>query len=204
MSRRPAGIAGAQPRRSSAPPRRTAGTRARPRCAARGGRASGCPPRDRPHAGRARGARRAYPRATRPRQRRAVRLRGVGGREHLHLVGPFAQLAEPLDRAAERELRAAETLDEVAAPAEPERLERAQLRVHRAVAARDALGADAVTGDDALPLEQQLRERAPVGRAREQPLGARPAALSRGHGRRSCAGKAPWPPLRLWHAVATA
>ena len=91
------------------------------------------------------------------------------------------QLAQPLDRAAERELRAAEPLDEVAAPAEAERLERLQLAVDRAVAAGDALGADAVARDDPLPLEQQLGERAAVGRGpAKSRAGERPAALRRG------------------------
>ena len=113
---------------------------------------------------RAGDARRARAGALRPRQRGAVGLRRVGGGEHerVGVVPALAQLAQPLDRAAERELRAAEPLDEVAAPAEAERLERAQLGVDRAVAAGDALGADAVAGDDPLPLEQQLGERAPV------------------------------------------
>ena len=71
----------------------------------------------------------------------------------------------------ERELRAAEALDEVAAPAGADRLEILQLAVDGAVAARDALGAHAVARDDPLPLEQQLRERAPVGAAGEEPVG---------------------------------
>src|SRR5207302_8709384 len=85
-----------------------------------------------------------------------------------------------LDGAAQRKLRTAQALDEVAAPAGAERLERAQLAVHRAVAARDTLGADGVAGDDAVPLEQQLRERAPVGLAAGEELRReRPASLSR-------------------------
>ena len=69
--------------------------------------------------------------ALRPRQRAAVGLRRVGRSEHerVAVLLPVAELAQPLDGAAERELRTAEALDEVAAPAEPERLERAQLRV---------------------------------------------------------------------------
>ena len=104
-----------------------------------------------------------------PGQRGAVRLRRIGGREDERLrssSSPAAQLAQPLDGAPERELRAAEALDEVAASAEAERLERAQLPVDRAVAARDSLGADAVARDDSLPLEQQLGERAAVRRRR--------------------------------------
>ena len=73
------------------------------------------------------------------------------------------QLAQPLDGSAERELRASEPLDEVAAAAEPERLERSQLAVDGSVAAGDPLCADAVARDDALPLEQQLGQRPAVG-----------------------------------------
>jgi hypothetical protein len=108
---------------------------------------------------------------------RAVGLRRIGGGEH-ERVGSSprgAQLAQPLDRSAERELRAAQALDEVAAAAEPERLERLQLAVDGAVAAGDALGADAVAGDDALALEQQLREAPPVRRG---PRRAAPSATS--------------------------
>ena len=95
----------------------------------------------------------------RPGQRGSVRLCGIGRGEHerirlLALLG--AELTEPLDRAAERELGSAETLDEVAAPREPERLERLQLAVDGAVPADDPLAADAVAGDDPLPLEEQL------------------------------------------------
>ena len=119
----------------------------------------------------------------RPRQRGAVGLRRVGRREHERLLGLAVlrlQLPQPLDRAAEGELRAAEPLDEVAAAAEAERLERLQLAVDRAVAARDALGADSVADDDALALEHQLGKRAPVGAAGEETACERPAALGRG------------------------
>ena len=116
--------------------------------------------------------------ALRPRKRCAVRLRRIGGGEHerVGVLGTLAQIAQPLDRAAERELRAAETLDEVAAPAQPERLERTQLCVHRAVAAGNPLGADAVARDDPLPFEQELGERTAIGRTAEEALGARPAS----------------------------
>ena len=112
-------------------------------------------------------------RALRPRDCSAVRLRRVGGCEHerLRLVAVArTKLAQPLDRAAERELRAAEPFDEVAATAGAERLERAQLGVHRAVAAGNALTAHAVARDDALTLEQELGERAAVRLTREQPV----------------------------------
>ena len=99
---------------------------------------------------------------------------GIGRREHERLrlvLRRRAQLAQPLDRAGERELGAAEALDEVAAAAEAERLERLQLAVDGAVAAGDALGAHAVARDDAVALEQQLGERAAVGAPGEQPVG---------------------------------
>src|SRR5262249_1987901 len=56
----------------------------------------------------------------RPRQRGAVRLRGIRGSEHersrLHVVAR-PELAQPLDRATERELGPAEPLDEVSTAA---------------------------------------------------------------------------------------
>src|SRR6266550_3539227 len=153
------------------------------------------------------------PRPFRPRQGRAVRLCGVGGGEH-ERVGLVAlarpQLAEPLDRAAEGELGAPEALDEVAAPAEAERLERLQLAVDGAVPAGNSLCPDAVTGDDPLPLEQQLGECPPIrtgpgtwsrDRAKEA-LRPRPATLRRGDLGRSAAGEAARPTLRLRYAVA--
>ena len=63
-------------------------------------------------------------------------------------------LAEPLDRAGERELRAAQAFDEVSAAADAERLQLAQLAVDGRVAARDPLGPHAVARDDPVPLEQ--------------------------------------------------
>src|SRR5439155_14848748 len=131
------------------------------------------------------------------RQRGAVGLRRIGGREHerLGLLPALAQLADALDRAAERELRAAEPLDEVAAATEPEGLERPKLGVDGPVAAGDALGAHAVARDDAVPLEQQLGERTPIGRTREEAVGARPAAGRRGRSPRAATGEAARPPL---------
>ena len=143
-------------------------------------------------------------RPLRPRQRGAVGLRRVGGGEHerLRLLPvPRPQLAQALDRAAERELRAAEALDEVAAAARAERLERTQLGVDRAVAAGDALAADGVARDDPLPLEQQLRERPPVGLGAGEE-GARratsgPASRSRARADAREAARAPVRPRRL-------
>ena len=94
-----------------------------------------------------------------------VRLGGIGCGQHERLLLALvvgAKLSQPLDPTRKRKLGAAEALDEVAAPAGSDRLEILQLAVHRAVPARDALGAHAVARHDSLPLEQQLRERAPV------------------------------------------
>ena len=93
----------------------------------------------------------------------AVRLRRIGGGQHEHVllvsrpVG--AQLAQPLDGPWERELRAAEPLHEVPAPADSERLQGSKLCVHGAVAALHSFPTNAVARDDALPLEQELRQR---------------------------------------------
>src|SRR6478735_1018103 len=108
-------------------------------------------------------ARGASGRPPRPGKHAAVGLRRLGGGEHecVALVG-VPQLPEPLDGTREGELCAAEPLDEVAAAARTDRLERAKLPVDGAVPARDPFGAHAVTRDDPLPLEQELRERPPV------------------------------------------
>src|SRR6184192_583952 len=89
---------------------------------------------------RAGDARRAGAAAPGPGKRSTVRLRWIGGGEdeRLRLLALLrTQLAQTLDRAGERELRAAESLDEVAAPAGAERLQRALVGVDRAVAAGD-------------------------------------------------------------------
>ena len=118
----------------------------------------------------------------------ASRLRRVGGREHERLrILAGAQLPQALDRSGERELRAPEALDEVAAPAGADRLEVLQLGVDGAVAAGNAFAAHAVAGDDALPLEQELGEGAAVGRAGEEAVCLRPAALRRCRTGATCA-----------------
>src|SRR5436190_2726423 len=127
--------------------------------------------------------RRASSGALRPGESGAVGLSRVGGGEHqrlLFLAVLGLELSQPLHGPAKRELGAAEPFDEVPAAAEPERLERPELAVDGAVTARDPFAADAVARDDALALEQELGERAPVGAAREQAAGQRPAALRRG------------------------
>ena len=112
-------------------------------------------------AGDARGPRRG---ALRPRQDAAVRLCRIGGRQDERLVVvEVAQLPEALDGAGKRELGPAEPFDEVAAAAGADGLERLQLSVHGAVPAGDPLRPDTVARHDPLPLEQELRQRAPVG-----------------------------------------
>ncbi len=127
----------------------------------------------------------------------AVRLRGIGGGEHERPhTGVGAQLAQPLDRARQGELGAPEALHEVAAPTAADRLQSAKLAVDGSVSTRDALAAHAVTDDDALALEQQLREGAPIATAgREEPGGQRPAALRR-RGRETARAREPARPTR--------
>src|SRR5207248_3781582 len=111
------------------------------------------------------------PGTPRPRQRGTVGLRRIRGGDHERtlVAGRLTELAQPLDGAAERELRTAEALDEVAATAEAESLERSQLAVHRSVAAGNPFRPHRVARDDAVPLEQQLRERAALSRLGEEP-----------------------------------
>src|SRR5262245_59138969 len=160
-------------------------------------------------------SRRAAARQLRPGQRGAVRLCRIGRCEHERvrlLAFLRTELSKPLDRAAERELRPAEALDEVAAPREAERLERLQLSVDRAVAADDPLAAHAVAGDDALPLEQQLRQSPSIRdlsgvRPRtwlEETCRLRPTALCGGDPGRAAAREAARAALRARDAVATA
>src|SRR6266545_1757019 len=150
---------------------------------------------------------RAAPSKLGPRQPGAVGLRRVGRSDHerlglLALLGP--KLAEPLDGAAERELRAAETFDEVATPAETEGLERLQLSVDRAIAAGDPFSTNAVSGHDPMSLEDELRKRAAIWLSRKQTIRRRPAALGGGDSGRAPPREAPRPPLWLRHAVAAA
>ena len=112
-------------------------------------------------------------------ERSAVRAGRVGGRRGRAALArrpPWPQLRSRSTAPPQRELRAAEPLDEVAAPARAERLERPQLAVDRAVAAGDPLAADGVAGDDAVPLEQAA-PRARGDRARRRRTAA-PRATS--------------------------
>ena len=106
----------------------------------------------------------------------------------------FGQRAQPLDRAGQGELGAAEALDEVAAAGGAEQLEVAELGVEGREAAGDALGEHGLAGDDAVALEHQLglgaQPRPRAGRVLEERRGQRPAALDRGAGGRAAAGEA--------------
>src|SRR5438094_6785133 len=108
------------------------------------------------HHARARDPRGPRARTLGPRKRCAVRLRRVGRGKYQRLrllAVSLTELAQPFDGAAERELRPAETLDEVAAATKPERLERPQLAVDGAVPAWDALRAHAFARDDPVALQ---------------------------------------------------
>ena len=110
-------------------------------------------------------------------------MRGIRGRQDERLllfILTRPQLAQPLDRARQRELGAAESFDEVTAAANAERLERAELAVHGAVPAGYPFATHAVARDDALPFEQELGESARVGSAGEELVRERPASLRRG------------------------
>jgi len=95
-----------------------------------------------------------------PRERRAVRLGRVGGREQVH-AGPsrfrLADGPQPVDRAGEGELGGPEPVDEVAAPDPTGLLERPQDRVDAGEAAVDALGDDGLAGQHAVAVEEDER-----------------------------------------------
>jgi hypothetical protein len=67
--------------------------------------------------------------------------------------------AHAVDGARERELRSSETLDEVATPAPASLLEPGKDAVDRRETARHALSGDRTAYDDAMPVEQSLRDR---------------------------------------------
>ena len=139
-----------------------------------------------------------------PRQRGAVGLSRIGRREHERVVvGAGPELAQALDSAGERELGSAEAFDEVAPATGADRLEGAQLAVDGPVATRDALTANAVSHDDSLALQQELRERTTVDGRREQPGRQRPATLRRGRLCRPRAREPARPPIGDRRAVAS-
>src|SRR5436309_5286343 len=119
-------------------------------------------------------------RALRPGHCGTVRLRRVGCRQDKQLgllVLARTQFAHTLDRPGQGELGAAEALDEVAAAADAERLECAQLAVHGAVATRHTFAAHTVAGNDPLPLQQELGKRPRIGTPGEETIGKGPASL---------------------------
>ena len=82
----------------------------------------------------------------------------------------LARVAQPLDRARQRELRAAAAVDEPAAPAGAERLEVRERAVHAREAARHLLGDHRAARQHAVALEQQLGDRArAIARRRRRP-----------------------------------
>ena len=118
--------------------------------------------------------RRPRRRRGRPRQRGAERVGRVGGREHQGARRRRAPLArgsssarssaaphgaQPVDRAGQRELRGAEALDEVAAPAAPGLLERREHPVDRGEPAGRPLGHHRAADHHAVPVEQHLGQR---------------------------------------------
>ena len=134
--------------------------------------------------------------ASRPAQGCPERVGGVRGREHLRarrLVG--AHGPQPLDGGRQRELGAAQALDEIAAPRRAERLQVGQLAVESGEPARDPLGQNSLAGDDAVALQQHLGDRAhprSVRRSvREQRRGERPAPLHLRRRRPPAPGEAP-------------
>ncbi len=91
-----------------------------------------------------------------------------------------AKRAQALVGARQRELRAAVTLDEVAAPHAALVLERLEHVVDGGEPARDALGVRRLARDDAVAIEERARERgAPVGVARGPPRDATSASDQR-------------------------
>ena len=124
----------------------------------------------------------------RDRRRRAVDARLAPARAR------FADRAEPLERAGQRELGGAEPVDEVAAPDPARLLEHPQDRVDRREAALDALVRDRLPGHDAVPVEQrECRRVESLGRrAASTSLDERPAAGGlRRTQRRQTSGPAP-------------
>ena len=99
---------------------------------------------------------------TRPGQRRAVRVRGVGCGEEMdgsrrHVLGRFSNRPQSIQRAGQRELGCAKTVHEVAAPDPAGLLEGAEDRVDAREPALDAFGRDSLAGQDAVALQQGQR-----------------------------------------------
>src|SRR2546427_910534 len=100
-------------------------------------------------------------RAFGPRQRRAVEVRWIRGRERhdRRLFARLAHDAQTIDRAGERELRRAASGNEVAATDATRVLHRFQDAVHRRESARKAFRLHRLARHDAVPLEQLMDAR---------------------------------------------
>ena len=97
-----------------------------------------------------------------PRQRGAVRLGGVGGRQDVDARRGdlrVTQPAEAVDRPGKRELGRTKPVDEVAPPDSTGFLERPQDGVDPCKATLDALGEHRLPGQDAVAVQQGERQR---------------------------------------------
>ncbi len=131
---------------------------------------------------------------SRPRQRGAVRVGGIGGGQHHRVVLAALRVdtvevgPQPVDGRGHRELGAAQRLDEVAALTPAGVLERGQHLVEHREPARHALGRDRALGQHAVAVEQQLGlEVRPHSGVR---LGGGQRRPSAGHGRVGGCGSA--------------
>ncbi len=105
--------------------------------------------------------------AARPRQRGTVRLRRVrGGQQARRRLVVVPDRPQPIDRTGQSELGGSQAGHEVTAPCAAGLLHGSEDRVHRRVAAGDALRGDRLSGHDAVPLEKGDGQRVPaLGRA---------------------------------------
>ena len=105
-----------------------------------------------------------------PWQRRAVRVRRVGGREdqgrhRLPPSGSVCEPAEPVDGPDRCELSRSQPGHEISAPGPPAVLERRQHPIGGREATGQSLGDDGTPGDDSMPVEQPFSGRmCPPGR----------------------------------------
>ena len=128
-----------------------------------------------------------------PRQRGAVGLGGVGGRQEIDARRGDLRVTEPaqaVDRPGQRELGRAKPVDEVAPPDSTGFLERPQDRVDPRKATFDALGEHGLAGQDAVAVQQRERQRV------EPPCRAGRCGAARGQ-RGRAAGSLAGVPTRL-------
>ena len=96
-----------------------------------------------------------------PGKSRAVWVRRIGRRQHLglhHRRGDVDQRAHPIDRPRQCKLRAAETVDEVPAPATTRLLHHLQDGVDASEPTKDTLACDRPARNDAVTLQQLLSQ----------------------------------------------